>query len=249
MHHPLPIQFLMLNPTHAGNIGSAARAIKTMGFHQLSLVLDPASQAMVSDPQAVALASSADDVLSNATIYTSFNDAIANSTLVIGLTARPRDKGPKAIDVRAMCELITSHIQSPNTHMTFVFGTERHGMSNDELLHCHRLCYIPANPHYSSLNISSAIQLVAWEAHYALMQGQIGAFKTKGKQTEHTPTHEDLEGLINHWESMMTHCGFYHPNAPKQLMQRIRQFFMRSDLSYEEVQIFRGICNKIMKLK
>ena len=160
----------MVQPSHPGNVGSAARAIKTMGFSELVLVA-PKFEDMHTLPEAVALASGANDVLEAAQIFDTLEAALAPVTLACALTARSRDLGPPAADIRTTAEMARSHLNDyPEGSVAIILGTERSGLTNAQIEQCHRICHIPANPEYSSLNVAQALQLAAWELRYALIQ-------------------------------------------------------------------------------
>src|SRR5690606_1796003 len=157
------VRFIMVQPSHPGNVGAAARAIKTMGFGELSLV-SPKIDCITQQPEAISLASGATDVLERANIVTTLADALAPVTLAFALTARPRFLGPPACDIRESAELSRRHLNEvAQGKVAIVLGTERAGLTNDDIALCHRLCHIPANPEYSSLNVAQALQLAAWE--------------------------------------------------------------------------------------
>lgn len=162
-------RFIMVGTSHPGNVGSAARAIKTMGFTQLVLA-SPKDKHYLQHPEAIALASGAADILQNAQVYDSLTQALSSTTLSFALTARSRDMGPPAMDIRHAAQEASAHLQhSLQTEVAIILGPERIGLNNEEVSHCHRLCHIPANPAYSSLNVAQALQLAAWELRYAFM--------------------------------------------------------------------------------
>ena len=149
----------MVNPSHPGNVGSAARAIKTMGFSELVLV-GPKFADVTTQPEAVALASGALDVLENARIHDTLEEALAPVTLAFALTARVRDLGPPPCDIRQAADLACAHLAETAEGCTaIVLGTERAGLTNEQIGLCHRICHIPANPEYSSLNVAQACLL------------------------------------------------------------------------------------------
>ena len=162
------VRFIMVSPTHPGNVGSAARAIKNMGFGDLVLV-NPKDRGILAHEEALALASGATDILEAAHIAPDLDTALTGITLAFALTARSRDMGPPSLDIRQTAQLSRTHLNNhADTCIAIVLGTERTGLDNDDISRCHRICHIPANPSYSSLNVSQALLLAAWELNYAM---------------------------------------------------------------------------------
>ncbi len=162
------VRFIMVSPTHPGNVGAAARAIKNMGFGELVLVR-PRDPGILDSDEARSLASGATDILDSARIAPDLDAALTGITLAFALTARSRDMGPPPLDIRQTAQLSRTHLHNhANTRIAIVLGTERTGLENDDISRCHRICHIPANPAYSSLNVSQALLLAAWELNYAL---------------------------------------------------------------------------------
>ena len=162
------VRFIMVSPTHPGNVGSAARAIKNMGFGDLVLV-NPKDSGILAHEEALALASGATDILAAAQIAPDLDTALTGITLAFALTARSRDMGPPSLDIRQTAQLSRTHLNNhADTCVAIVLGTERTGLDNDDISRCHRICHIPANPSYSSLNVSQALLLAAWELNYAM---------------------------------------------------------------------------------
>jgi len=248
------VQFIMVQPSHPGNVGSAARAIKTMGFQDLVLV-EPRYPDMTTQPEAVALASGAVDVLERARVCATLEDALAPVTLAFALTARVRDLGPPPCDIRQAAGLASEHLASPGSGCAaVVLGTERAGLTNAQIALCQRICHIPANPEYSSLNVAQALQLAAWELRYALLQAQGGAMLPAS--TAHQPdpgaapaTGEAVQAFLAHWEQALVHVQFLDPAHPKKLMPRMRHLFSRSALTRDEVDMLRGVCTAMLRKK
>lgn len=242
----------MVQPSHPGNVGSAARAIKTMGFSELVLV-EPRLADMTEQPEAIALASGADDVLAGTQTFATLEEALAPVTLACALTARPRDIGPPAADIRATAAIVRDHLDAhADSRVAIVLGTERAGLTNEQIGLCHRICHIPANPAYSSLNVAQALQLAAWEMRYALMDPAhrmpqamaTGAAPAAG----HAPASgEAAHALLAHWEQALTAVEFLDPAHPKKLMPRMRQLFSRSSMTRDEVDMLRGVCTAMIK--
>jgi len=240
------VRFIMTEPSHPGNVGSASRAIKTMGFEDLVLVA-PKTPEITTQPEAIALASGALDVLERAAIYPELKDALAPVTLAFALTARERELGPPACDIRQAALMAQEHLNAhPEGRVALVVGTERSGLTNEHIELCHRVCHIPANPAYSSLNVSQAMQLGAWELRYALLQGAIpqkAAPKDRGSQPA---SGEAVQALLVHWQQALEAVRFLDPEHPKKLMPRMRHLFNRGDLSRDEVDMWRGVCTAMI---
>lgn len=255
-------RFIMLGTSHPGNVGSAARALKTMGFTQLVLAA-PKDKGFLQHPEAIALASGAADVLEQATICDSLSEALAPVTLSFALTARSRDMGPPALDVRHAAVEAQSHLVSDQqAEVAIILGPERIGLDNEEISRCHRICHIPANPEYSSLNVAQALQLAAWELRYAygsagaaqpwdpaLVMAQLAQENGALIINQALAPQAQVEAFIEHWQAAMIHLDFLNPARPKKLMPRMRYLFNRCHMTQEEVDMMRGVCTKILKLK
>jgi tRNA/rRNA methyltransferase len=225
------VRIVLSRTTHPGNIGAAARALKTMGLRRLVLV-DPRR---FPDPQADAMAVGADDVLAQAQVCATLEDALAGTTLAIALTARRRDLSPLAVDARGAAQIAVAEARAGG-EVAVVFGTEMAGLSNDDVIKCHRVANIAADPDFSSLNLAAAVQVAAYELRMAATGAGTVA-------TERTPpaTFEEVEGLFAHLESSMVASGFLDPYNPRRLMERLRRLFGRAGLESQEVNILRGM--------
>ena len=264
------VRFVMTEPSHPGNVGSAARAIKTMGFMELALVA-PRMGEISAQPEAIALASGATDVLDSAVLYPTLADALAPVTLAFALTARERDLGPPTLDIREAALLAASHLAGhPDTRVAIVAGTERSGLTNAQIALCHRVCHIPANPAYSSLNVAQALQLAAWEVRYALREPPgstsvaavpvvAGAISAPGAGADNgsamrassdpgrrPASSEAVQALITHLEQALEAVKFLDPAHPKKLMPRMRHLFGRCALTQDEVDMWRGVCTAMI---
>lgn len=244
------VRFIMVNPSHPGNVGAAARAIKTMGFHDLCLVA-PRFADVLQQSDAISLASGATDVLASARIVDTLQQALAPVTMAFALTARARIIGPPACDIREAAHLSGEHLQQADRKIAIVLGTERSGLTNEDIALCQRVCHIPANPEYSSLNVAQALQLCAWEMRYALASSAGMALlpTTEGKPdagNEPAPN-EKIQALMEHWEQAITEVGFLDPAHPKKLVPRMRHMFGRNALSIDEVDMMRGLCTAMIK--
>ncbi|HUH87131.1 MAG TPA: RNA methyltransferase [Pusillimonas sp.] len=246
------IDFIMVRPSHPGNVGAAARAIKTMGFQRLCLVA-PRHDDMTSQPEAQALASGAGDVLAQAQTFDTLSAALAGTTLAFALTARPRDLGPIVCDIRQAAEAGRDHLHMhQNTRVAMVLGTERSGLTNEDIDRCQRICHIPANPQYSSLNVAQALQLAAWELRYALIsdssQPLVPSTGKQGTSSGSLPaTNDKILAFMAHWEQALVSIEFLNPSHPKKLMPRMRHLFTRNQLSNDEVDMMRGVCTAMIK--
>ncbi len=242
-------RFILVQPSHPGNVGSAARAIKTMGFSGLHLV-NPGSTQIHRHSEAIALASGALDVLENCQIHPSLTQALAPVATSFALSARPRHLGPQALDIRQAAALAGRQTSSSKQTVAMVFGCERYGLSNEDMSYCNYVCHIPANPAYSSLNLSQAVQLVAWEMRYVLLGLEHGTFlpDTHGKHDSggDPASHQELQYLLEHFEQTMLASGFLQPQHPKKLLVRMRQMWLRKGLSKDEVAMLRGYCTAVI---
>lgn len=242
--------FIMVEPSHPGNVGSAARALKTMGFAELVLV-NPKIPDVITHPDAVSLASGAGDVLASARICATLQDALAPVTLAFALTARHRDLGPPVCDMRQAAEQTQAHLgahasapaDADGPRVAIVVGTERSGLTNEHVALCHRICHIPANPEYTSLNVSQAMQLAAYELRYGLL----GPEKLEGPAEKAEPASgEAVAALLTHWEEALIAVRYLDPKHPKKLIPRMRHLFARAGLSREETDLLRGVCTAMI---
>jgi tRNA/rRNA methyltransferase len=225
-------RFILLNTSHAGNVGAAARAMKVMGFDDLVLVA-PRWANVLRREETIQRASGALDVLNNAKIVATLDEALAGMTHLCATAMTPRDFGPPPGDAPG--------------GVAFLFGSERFGMSNDDVYRCHVALSIPTNPQFGSLNLASALQVIAYEWRLALGGAGLGAFAVEAATSE--PQHADaaqVAGLLAHWEQALTAVGFLDPDAPKKLMPRLNQLFNRAAVTQEEVHILRGVAKAML---
>jgi tRNA/rRNA methyltransferase len=197
------------------------------------------------------MASGADDVLQQALIVDSIQQALTGTTLAIALSARPREFGPPADTPRVAAEYMATLLNHDlNNEVAWIFGNERYGLPNHIVECCQRLLHIPANPEYSSLNLAQAIQLIAYEARIALQTIDDQANHLLKKESPiNRARNEDIEALFTHLEQALIALKFLNPEQPKKLMSRLRQLFARSHLEVEEVNILRGIAKAILQRK
>ncbi|WP_457333235.1 RNA methyltransferase [Rhizobacter sp. P5_C2] len=231
-------RFILLNTSHYGNIGATARAMKTMGFSDLVLVAPRFADALVHE-DTVAMASGAADVLVRARVVASLAEALDGVSYACATAMTPRDFGPATHAPRPLfAELARSEHR-----VAFVFGSERFGMSNDDVYRCHACISIPTHPDYGSLNLAQAVQLLAYDWRQAL-----GGFDVVPRVPD--PTLADgaqVQGLLAHWQQALADIGFLDPAAPKKLMPRLNQLINRAGLSAEEVHILRGMARAMQR--
>ncbi len=225
------IRVVLCQTSHPGNIGSAARAMKTMGLKHLYLV----NPLHFPDAQATSLATGAADLLQSATVCSSLPEALAGCVLAVGLSARKRQISHELVNVR---EAASRAVRiAANQPIALVFGTEMSGLSNAELDCCQLLAMIPANPEYSSLNLAAAVQVMTYEIRMAITEGAIEV----DANAPELATNEAVEGFYAHLEDTLIKIGYLNPNAPKKLSERIRRIYARAKLEKEEVNLLRGI--------
>lgn len=230
------IKIVLVNTSHTGNIGSVARAMKTMGLSQLVLV-DPVS---APDGKASALAAGAGDVLAAAKTVNTLAEAVADCGLVVGTSARSRTLPWPMLEPRDCGEKLVA--EAAGYPVALVFGRENSGLSNDELQQCHFHVCIPANPDYSSLNLAAAVQTLCYEIRMAwLNQAQLP------KSESEYPLTEDLERFYVHLEQSLLKTGFIVPQHPGVVMTKLRRLFNRARPESQELNILRGILASIDK--
>lgn len=228
------IRIVLVEPSHPGNIGGAARALKTMGLSRLALV----SPQRFPDPQAEWRAAGAQDVLEAVQVFDSVDQAISDCHWVVGTSTRQR-RIPWP--VRSAQEVAAEILAKPvEARIAVLFGREANGLSNDELQKCHCHLQIPANPDYPSLNLAMAVQVVCYELYK-----QEGAVPVVAEWDRPEATMAQLEGLLGHLQSALESSGFLDPANPGQTMTRLRRLFTRVALDDTEVQMLRGILNQL----
>ncbi|WP_026377227.1 tRNA (cytosine(32)/uridine(32)-2'-O)-methyltransferase TrmJ [Aestuariibacter salexigens] len=231
------IRIILVNTSHTGNIGSAARAMKTMGLSQLVLV-DPVSEP---DGKSSALAAGAGDVLANAKIVPTLQEAISDCGLVIGTSMKTRSHDVPTMVPRECAEKLLDEVGS--YPVALIFGRENNGLSNEELRLCHFHVYIPANPDYSSLNLAAAVQTLCYEIRMAfLARGE-----QHPEQDSPYPLSEDLERFYTHLEQTLQKTNFIIPQHPGMVMVKLRRLFNRARPESVELNILRGILTSIDK--
>ncbi len=229
-------RFVLVNTSHAGNVGAAARAIKVMGFTDLVLVA-PRYDDVLGHDEALAMASGATDVLADARVVATLAEALDGIAHVCATAMTPRDFGPPTAAPREHFSALAT--APPN--IAFVFGSERFGLANDDVYRCHQCLSIPAAPGYGSLNLAQAVQLIAYEWRQAL-----GGYDV----TARTPAAavadaRAVQGLLEHWREALEAVGYLDPAAPKKLIPRLNQALNRAQVTDEEVHILRGIARAL----
>lgn len=227
------VRIVLVGTQHPGNIGSAARAMKTMGLTRLVLVAPEKAPNAESD----ALAAGADDVLAEARTVDGLAEALAGCHLVLGCTARSRRVALPELTPREAAVRVAAG--SGEGDVAVVFGRERTGLTNDELHLCHAAVHIPANPGYSSLNLAAAVQVVAYEVRMALLDAAL----TPGPADPRDPpaSHEQLEGLYAQLAETLDAIDFHKGRAPESAMRKLRRIFNRAALDERDVRLLRGV--------
>ncbi len=234
-------RFILLNTSHAGNVGATARAMKVMGFADLVLVA-PRWDNVLRREETIQRASGALDVLHNARIVATLDEALDGISHLCATAMTPRDFGPPTLDPRShLAALAGSQAQAPQQGVAFLFGSERFGMRNEDVYRCHTCLRIPTDPTFGSLNLGAAVQVLAYEWRMAL-----GGFAVQ----EAAPQSEladaaQVTGLLDHWQQALTTIGFLDPESPKKLMPRLNQLFNRAQLTQEEIHILRGVAKSM----
>ena len=230
------VRVVLSRTSHPGNIGAAARAMKTMGMTALYLV----SPKKPVDAEAVAMASGAADVLHGASVCATLAEALQGTVYALAVSARRRELAHVSSDARGA---VSGLIEAARAgEVALVFGTEMSGLTNEEILQCRAVAHIPADPDYSSLNLAAAVQVMAYEARVAAL----GAAALPA--TESAPArHEDVENFYAHLEQSLLASGFLNPANPKRLLPRLRRLFGRARLEQEEVNILRGMLKSFDK--
>ena len=224
-------RFVLINTSHAGNVGAAARAMRVMGFDDLVLVA-PRWPDVLTREETVQRASGALDVLERARIVATLDEALDGISYLCATAMTPRDFGPPTVTPR---EHLPGLAQSPHS-VAFLFGSERFGMSNDDVYRCHAALTIPTDSQFGSLNLAAAIQVIAYEWRTAL-----GGFGPQPPRPGELADARSVAGMLRHWEKSLVQIGFLDPDAPKKLMPRLNQLFNRAQLTPEEIHILRGV--------
>lgn len=244
------IRIILVATSHPGNIGSAARAMKTMGLSSLYLV----APKMFPHPKAYELAAGADDVLNTAFVADTLDEALVGCQLILGTSARPRGLALRGLLPAESAQLVSQ--QEAKTQVAIVFGREHAGLTNEELLKCHYHINIPSNPDYSSLNLAQAVQIIAYEMRLksksesklkAELELNLSTKTSTALRQEEYATADAIEQFYTHLKEVLITIGFLRIDNPRRLMERVRRLFTRINLEKIEVNLLRGMLSQIQK--
>ena len=267
VHALANIRIVLVRTSHPGNVGQVARAMANMGLREL-VITSPRFPDMCEQPEAIALASGATDVLAQAQIVPDLATALQGVNCAYAFSARPRDLSPPlrtageaAAEVMASLDAAFAQGEAA-PKIAFVFGAERSGLVNDEVMMCQRLCQIEANPEYNSLNLAQAVQVLTYSLRQAALhaqnaqnadaaQGETYVLSTP-KMSAEVPVQQQpadvdkVEGMLAHWEQMLVALELLNPQIPSETMTRLRAMFARTQLSNNEVNFLRGIARAVL---
>jgi tRNA/rRNA methyltransferase len=230
------IRVVLMETSHPGNVGSAARAMKTMGLSDLVLVA-PKLAAPQRKQEAIALASGALDVLNNLRIVATLQEALADTIFAVGFTARKRELAHRHVDCREAADIVIKTVKDNAAQkVALVFGNEAMCLSNDDIDRCQLLASVPANPKYSSLNLAQTVQVAAYE-----MMMAAGKYHVVADAPRVTATNGEIEALMMHIEEAAVASGYLNPEFPKRFSTRLRRLFTRAEMEPEEVAMLRGL--------
>lgn len=241
------LRWVLVETSHPGNVGSAARALKTMGFSDLRLIA-PKIAGVAQTPEAIALASGAVDVLESSQETSSLASAVQGCTLVLGLTSRDREFGPPALNWQDARPLVQAAIAG-NQKVALLFGPERTGLDNDHLSLCTHRVWLDANPLYPSLNLAQAIMVCAFTLRESL--GEELGLTPSGPNTEPVDYADPaaVAAMLEHWREGLEAIDYLDPANPKKLMPRLQALFARTRLHKEEIDLLRGIAKQMLLKK
>jgi tRNA/rRNA methyltransferase len=257
-------RFVLIHTSHAGNVGAAARAMNVMGFGDMVLV-KPRWANVLRREETIQRASGALDVLDNACIVETLDEALDGMTHLCATVMTPRDFGPptlaprvhfadllrapsvllsnKELEAPVLNGLAPDFVHKTPEGVAFLFGSERFGMQNEDVYRCNVALTIPTNPHFGSLNLGAAVQLIAYDWRQAL-----GGFEVRPATGEtQLADAAAVAGMLGHWERALADIGFLDPASPKKLMPRLNQLFNRAQLNPEEIHILRGIAKAMSR--
>lgn len=247
MRKPFPetllnnIRIVMVRTSHSGNIGAAARAMRVMGIYHLTLV----EPKQFPSQEATSLASGAIDVLENALVVPTLEEALKDCQVAYATTARPRYISSKLYTAEEATIEAVEAIKQENQKIAFVFGTERTGLTNEEIDLCQRMMTIPSENSYNSLNISAAIQVVTYELHKAHKKLlDLPLIQTNDEVIE-LANGEMREGFYEQFETLLFQTEFLDPAEPKNIMKKIRHLFQKRDLTVQEIHLLRGVLTSL----
>ena len=235
------VRIVLSRTSHPGNIGAAARAMKTMGLSRLVLV-NPKS---FPNDEAISRAAGAEDILVAASVCSSLDEALAGCVHAVAVSARHRSLGPEPLPARAAAPEILQLAEAGD--VALVFGNETSGLSNDEVQRCQRTVFIAANPDYSSLNLGAAVQVLSYELRLAAFDGAPPVVTKAIPFASPPATNDDIERFYAHLDRVMVNTGFLDPRQPKRLLPKLRRLFGRAELERDEINILRGILDAVEK--
>ena len=250
---PMRTRFILIETSHPGNVGAAARALKVMGFDEMVLVA-PRYTNVLRKEETIQRASGANDVLDKTRIVDTLEEALDGISHLCATAMTPRDFGPPTRSPREHFEMLLGRSQAHSatdasktneaiSSIGFLFCSERFGMKNEDVYKCHVALSIPTNPQFGSLNLAAALQLVAYEWRLAL-----GGFAVASPVAESSLADaEQVSGMLGHFEKALVEIGFLDPAAPKKLMPRLNQLFNRANLTPEEIHILRGVAKAMIE--
>jgi tRNA/rRNA methyltransferase len=242
-------RFILIQTSHAGNVGATARAMKVMGFHDLVLVA-PRWANVLRREETIQRASGALDVLQHARIVDTLDEALDGMSHVCATAMTPRDFGPPTRAPREHFAALAASASAPepsHTGVAFLFGSERYGMRNEDVYRSHVCLSIPTDPQFGSLNLAAAVQVLAYEWRQAL--GGFAAASATHPPPDAAPKLADAQqiaGALAHWQQALEGIGFLDPAAPKKLMPRLNQLINRAHVSEEDIHILRGIAKQML---
>jgi tRNA/rRNA methyltransferase len=242
------LRWVLVETSHPGNVGSAARALKTMGYSDLRLI-NPKIKDVAANTDAIALASGAADILEHSLESSSLASAVEGCSLVLGLTSRDREFGPPALDWETARTLIADTTSSGG-RVALLFGPERTGLDNDHLALCTHRVWLDANPDYPSLNLAQAIMVCAYTLRETLSRhlGGRNALSSREEMADFADP-AAVAAMLEHWREGLEAIGYLDPANPKKLMPRIQALFARSRLHKEEIDLLRGIAKQMLLRK
>lgn len=231
------IRIILVATSHPGNIGSTARAMKTMGLSSLYLVKPKSFH----DYKAKEMAAGADDLLDSAIVTETLEDALIGCQLILGTSARPRGLSLPGLLPASCADLISQ--QADNTQIAIVFGREHAGLTNEELLKCHYHIHIPSNPEYGSLNLAQAVQIIAYELRMKVLAPKAEV----ALRQDESATADEIEQFYEHLREVFIEIQFLKASNPRRVMQRVRRLFNRVSLEKMEVNLLRGMLSHVQK--
>ncbi|MBO9827851.1 RNA methyltransferase [Xanthomonas sp. A2111] len=237
------IRFVLVGTQHPGNIGAAARAMKTMGLSRLVLVAPECEL----DTEAYRRSAGAEDLLQQAPVLPALSDAVADCRLVLGCTARSRRVSLEELLPADAAQRLTATSAEP-AEVALVFGRERTGLTNEELQLCHAAVHIPSDPAFSSLNLAAAVQVLAYELRLAQLRGVAPAPPPAPGFREAPASHAQVEGLFGQLAETLDDIDFHKGRAPDSAMRKLRRLFLRTELTEQEVRLLRGVLSDAQRM-